>query len=58
MGRLVVSPFNVEWVGVDADSDTGRPVGGLLSVLVMEALELKLQVRSENNKFTRLFLIT
>lgn len=44
VGGLVVAPFDGERRGVDADLDRGRPVGVHLTVFVVVALELQLQV--------------
>lgn len=41
---LVVAPFDGERRGVDADLDRRRPVGVHLTVFVVVALELQLQV--------------
>lgn len=46
MGGLIVTPFDGERCGVDADLDRRRPVGVHLTVFMMIALELQLQVRS------------
>ena len=46
MGGLIVAPLDGERRGVDADLDRRRPVGVHLTVFVMIALELQLQVRS------------
>ena len=45
VGRLVVAPLDGERCGVDANLDRCRPVGVHLSVFVVVALELWLQVR-------------
>lgn len=46
MGCLIVASLNSEGGGVDADLDGCGPVGVHLSVLVMIALKLQLQIRS------------
>lgn len=47
---LIVAPLNGERRGVDADLDRSRPVGVHLTVFVVVALELKLQVRPARQK--------
>lgn len=46
VGGLVVAPLNGERRGVYADLDRCRPVGVHLTVFVVVALKLQLQVRS------------
>lgn len=47
---LIVAPLNGERRGVDADLDRSRPVGVHLTVFVVVALELQLQVRPARQK--------
>lgn len=49
MGCLIVAPLNSEGGGIDADLDGCGPIGVHLSVLVMIALKLQLQIRSEGH---------
>lgn len=44
VGRLVVAPLDSERCSVDADLDRCRPVGVHLTILMMIALKLQLQV--------------
>jgi hypothetical protein len=44
VGGLVVSPLDREGCGVDADLNRGWPVGVHLSIFMVVALELQLQV--------------
>lgn len=46
VGGLIVAPLDGERRGVYADLDRRRPVGVHLTVLVVVALKLQLQVRS------------
>lgn len=46
MGCLIVASLNSEGGGVDTDLDGCGPIGVHLSVLVMIALKLQLQIRS------------
>lgn len=50
MGCLIVASLNSEGGGVDADLDGCGPIGVHLSVLVMVALKLQLQIRSVGHK--------
>ena len=50
VGGLVVAPLDGQGVGVDRDLNRGGPVCVHLPVLVVVALELKLQVRSSGEK--------
>lgn len=46
MGRLVVSPLNVEWGSVNTDCHRCWPVGAHLPVFMVEAFQLEFKVRS------------
>lgn len=46
VGCLIIAPLDGEGCGVDADLDGSGPVGVHLSVLMVVALKLQLQVRS------------
>lgn len=50
MGCLIVASLNSQGGGVDADLDGCGPIGVHLSVLVMIALKLQLQIRSVGHK--------
>ena len=53
VGGLVVAPLDGQGVGVDRDLNRGGPVCVHLPVLVVVALELKLQVRSSGEKWAK-----
>lgn len=50
VGGLIVTPLDGQRCGVYADLDRRRPVGVHLTVFVVVALELQLQVRSARRK--------
>lgn len=50
VGGLIVAPLNGERCGVYADLDRRRPVGVHLTVFMVVALKLQLQVRSAQTR--------
>lgn len=57
MGCFIVAPLNSEGGGIDADLDGCGPIGVHLSVLMMIALKLQLQIRSVGHEVKGLVLM-